>query len=218
MNIEVFFQIGMIVILPLLFFLVRSKKKITHWLLVAYIGLLLLAVVATFFIKTEAPKVSNGKMTDLYGLVSSGELLSKGSDFLLEENSYVVEGDTLQISSVNPSNTNANIYVERKAEDNNQVEVYHYGNIIIAGIDVSEERELPVIRMEKEKLLIVYGKDQELNASVVMNEFTINQFTGESKMDSDFQTDGPIIYIRIPHSLEVKGDSTIDFIFTDELE
>lgn len=215
MTFAALIPMAVIVALPLLFFIVRVKKKVTHWLLVVYIGVLLLSFVAAFFIKSEALEITDRPRDDLYYLLNSGEIYAKGSNLLLKEDSFPIEGEKVRVTSSH-GDEGSSVYIERKAEDDQKMDVHAYGSFSIAKLDVSEDIVLPAVQLKDETLTIVYPEYQDLKTSIVMNEFTIEQFTGNTKFNSEFQIDGPILLIRIPPDLEIEADSTTELNYIDE--
>lgn len=215
MTFAALIPMAVIVALPLLFFIVRVKKKVTHWLLVVYIGVLLLSVVAAFFIKSDEPEITDRPRDYLYEMLYSGEIYAKGSNLLLKEDSFPIEGEKVRVTS-SYGDESSSVYIERKTEDDQKMDVLAYGSFSIAKLDVAEEIVLPAVQLKDGTLTIVYPEYQKLKTSIVMNEFTIEQFTGNKKYNSEFQIDGPILLVRIPPDLEIEADSTTELISIDE--
>jgi hypothetical protein len=207
--------IAIIVALPILFFIFRGKAKyfnvkVTHWLLMIYTGVLLLSLIVFIFIKPgeHAAKVDEEQeWFDIRGAIHSGNISELEAHYLLEKYSFDYTEPTLNVTSAYMEYGSA-IFVERKKEDDGKVDVHIYGTgLNIEGIDLSEKVITPSIRLNDKTLSIVYPEYQEINIALVKNEFTINQFTGESKMGMDYSLDSPILFIRIPHNLGLKENA-----------
>jgi hypothetical protein len=148
-------------------------------------------------------------------MLYSGEIYAKGSNLLLKEDSFPIEGEKVRVTS-SYGDESSSVYIERKTEDDQKMDVLAYGSFSIAKLDVAEEIVLPAVQLKDGTLTIVYPEYQKLKTSIVMNEFTIEQFTGNKKYNSEFQIDGPILLVRIPPDLEIEADSTTELISIDE--
>lgn len=203
--------IAIIIVLPVLFLIGKAKSrtfsvKITHWLLIVYSAVLLLSLVIVSFIKFEKPITHEEKGINLYDAVYDGKILDIGQDYILEDNSYEFKGDTLSITSPNFEESST-LFIDRKKEQDNRIDVSIYGKgLYVNGIDLSEKLNLPSLRLDGETLTIVYPDHQELKMALVKNEFTINQFKGESIFNQSYHFDRPIIYLQIPQNVELKDN------------
>lgn len=217
-----FIPIAIIVALPILFFLLKAKTKyftvkITHWLLIIYTGVLLLSLGVFIFIQPDqhvAEVADEEEWFDIGGAIHSGKKID--SKYLLDKTSFDYTENTLYMAS-SYMEYGSVIYVERKNEDDGKIDVHMYGNgLNVEGIDLSEKIIKPSIRLKDETLSIVYPEYQEINVALVKNEFTINQFTGDSKMGMGYSQESPILYIKIPHNLGVKENADMFLNFVGE--
>lgn len=207
-----FVPIAIIVILPVLFLLIRAKNKylnvkVTHWLVMIYTGILLLSLVVVSFIKPVEIQMVKQEENDLYETIHDGEISKIGSKYLLLESGFDFEGKVLSITS---PNYNSLIFLERKKEDDSRIDVKMYGiGFIMDGVNLSEKVIPPRVRLDDDQLTITRTEFQEIKLARVKNEFIINQFTREPMFKQGFDFEGPIMYLQIPHNLEIKESPEI---------
>lgn len=186
------------------------NAKITHWLLIIYLGVLLLSLCISFFMKVDEPSVlvEEKQTTDLYEALYSGEISKNDTPYLLDKNSFEYSGESLSITTANVEE-GTSVFIERKSVNDNLVEVRVYGNIVDTnGLDLSEKILPPRVKLSEKTLAITYPGAQEIKVALMKNVFASNQITGD-KISNGVTTGGPIVYLRIPPSLELKADSAL---------
>lgn len=215
-----------IIALPVILMRLRVKfvtVKITHWLLIIYIGLLLLLMAIVPFlsgdetIRREKFREVDSEQpgSNLLGALSKGEIGQIDSKYLVMEKNFDYDNPVLTILS--NRDWDPTIYVERKTSDDGKIEAFVYSSgLIIDGYDFTEHL-IPInFGLEEETLTIYHPGQQDINISMVKNEFTVNQFK-EQKENSDkyFGHEEKAIYLRIPKSLKLSKVPN-DLIFVGE--
>lgn len=191
-------------------FRLKMNVKITHWFLIVYLGVLILSFCMSFFMKSEEPSaVAEEKQSvDLYEAINSGEISKIDTSYLLDKNSFEFSGESLSIATANVE-VGTSIFIERKSVDDNKIEAHIYGSFThMNGMDFSEKIISPRMNVNEQILSIIYPGSQEIKLAFMKNVFAVNQITGD-KMVNGITMDGPIVYLRIPHSLEVKAGSEL---------
>ncbi|TKC14870.1 hypothetical protein [Robertmurraya kyonggiensis] len=191
-------------------FRLKMNVKITHWLLIVYVGVLLLSLCISFFMKSEEPAemVEEKQKTDLYEAIYSGEISKIDTPYLLDKNSFDYSGESLSITSAN-AEVGTTIFIERKSVDDNMIEAHIYGSFShMNGMDFSEKIVPPRVKISEQYMSIIYPGSQVIKLALMKNVFAVNQITGD-KMVNGVTIDGPIVYLRIPQSLEVKAGSEL---------
>jgi hypothetical protein len=145
---------------------------------------------------------SEGKQIEKENI--DGVLIKKQWDF-------PYEGKQLDIAQVGQQYSIPFLLVERKDDDDGQIEVIHYyTRTIIENIEFTDERGPFTIQLEKDQLMISNPNMIDIHVGKFAKEFTISQFTSQNSMDlfSDVnQIDGTnVLYIRVPKNVEVEGE------------
>jgi len=206
-----FIPIAIFLILPVIIIFARSKTKaisvkITHWLLLVYGGVLLIAMAMSSFIKAEEPTIYQKKPIDFYETANKGRMSEIGKEYVLAENSYEFKGESLSIKSSVPET----IFVERKKEGDDRLEVYFYGNgLNVSGLDFTERVIPPSTRLNGEILTVTYPGFQEMKIAFVKNDFMINQFKNQKSLHQMVDYDSTIIYMKIPQNLKISPNPDI---------
>ncbi|WP_449619599.1 hypothetical protein [Robertmurraya sp. Marseille-Q9965] len=191
-------------------FRLKMNVKITHWFLIVYLGVLILSFCMSFFMKSEEPSaVAEEKQSvDLYEAINSGEISKIDTSYLLDKNSFEFSGESLSITFANVE-VGTTIFIERKSVDDNIIDAHIYGSFMdMNGLDLSEKIILPRVKVSEHSMSITYPGAQRIKLALMKNVFAVNQITGD-KMVNGITMDGPIVYLRIPHSLEVKAGSEL---------
>ena len=205
-------------------FLAKSGKirlgnpKVTHWLLLCYIGILLAATLVSPLIKAE--KVSGGR-------IEMGEIEKENSEF----NQKIYEGkqeqldekylhkketikdlsfDTLYLTT--EADFGPQIIVERDSSLKNQIEIYSYRTpLFIDGFDFTEKIKALGYQINENKL-VFSPEEVKVEIGILSNSFTSRQFTGEKMNNHMVQGGDSMIYMKIPELLKVQTDNQIGFV------
>lgn len=205
-------------------FLAKSGKirlgnpKVTHWLLLCYIGILLAATLVSPLIKAE--KVNGGR-------IEMGEIEKENSEF----NQKIYEGkqeqldekylhkketikdlsfDTLYLTT--EADIGPQIIVERDSSLKNQIEIYSYRTpLFIDGFDFTEKIKALGYQINGNKL-VFSPEEVKVEIGILSNSFTSRQFTGEKINDHMIQGGDSMIYMKIPELLKVQTDNQIGFV------
>ncbi|MBY0121256.1 hypothetical protein [Bacillus sp. S/N-304-OC-R1] len=187
--------------------------KVTHWLLIIYVGVLLLSGLYIMLVtkvnvingeKIENKNDSWDRVSQFHTILYEGRTNELASRQLLKAESYDFNQNLLNIGITGYDKI---IYVERKDIDDGKIEARVYTDgIIVSGFDFSQHIKPVNFHMNDDTLKITYPDHQKINISVVRKEFTINQFTGQNPIN-DINGDGQLaVYLIIPKSLQLHSD------------
>ncbi|MBU8879951.1 hypothetical protein BGM26_13280 [Bacillus sp. FJAT-29790] len=217
-----------LIISLIIFLTAKSRRKfvtvkITHWLLMIYVGVLLISMVAAPFM-TEGVLISREKVqekdidtvsNDLYNSLSEGKLDEIDRKYLLSENSFDYQNPTLKVFS--HYDYGLQVFVERKTSDDGKIEAYYYtGNLIINGMDFSDKLEPSRFQMNGNTFTIWPPEETHIKISMIKKEFTITQFNGEPGIGNMVSHAPSIAYLRIPKNLELIDESDISLQYVGE--
>ncbi|MFB7638295.1 hypothetical protein [Peribacillus butanolivorans] len=199
-----------------------ATPKVTHWLLFIYIGVLLLGTVFVPFINDDSLSQkgmekaidTDRELNDLYTKLNEGEIDQIDAKYLMKESSFSnYQNQSIRVESSN--NDSSQIFVERKANNDDTIEAFIFGNgLIIDGYDFSRKLKPYHLELMENTLTINIPQQQDINLIITKADFPIRQFTGESIINPSFSTGDQVVYLRIPNHLElIAGDHVfLEFI------
>ncbi|QED46254.1 hypothetical protein [Cytobacillus dafuensis] len=195
--------------------------KMTHWLLIIYVGVLLLSFPFASLLTNDS-MTSREKVEDLdevqdwtrfYTALEAGDIEQLESGQVINEKIYDYSNQSLKVEItglVKP------VYVERKDLDDGIIEALVYTNgFYVSGYDFSDKLVPINFRLENDTLSVLYPDQQTINLSIVRNEFTINQFTGQQAFNDVSGIGNMEVYLKVPKSLQLNG-TNVDFQFVKE--
>jgi hypothetical protein len=223
MVLSVILPIVLVLLFGLFFFIVvkiRKKYltiKITHGLLLIYVGVLILATIAVPLIAHEYEKIDrieqvdsedgmNDPYSELFSKLSNGEVTEIDSTYLQEQKSFE-DYPHESIRIVPNTNNGPQIFVERveKADSTIEVDIYSTG-LVVDGLDFSSLLKPSQVELT-ENILTINPIYQEFNFVIAGNGYPIRQFTGESMFKHhSFRSGDSFVYLRIPSELEIEGN------------
>lgn len=191
--------------------------KITHWLLMGYTGLLIIAMAIAPFMITDLPKratASTGADQEIYRHLSNGEIESIDPEFLVLKKTFDYENSSLTISS-NRVEGNL-IYVERKEKNDGKIEGYVYNSgLNINGYYFSDKLTPIDFKLENDILTVQHPNQQNIKLAMVQKEFTIKQFNGQKQNSVTTGPDIEGIFLRVPKNIEISNKYS-NLIFVGE--
>lgn len=195
------------------------KVKVTHWLLMIYGAVLLLSI---FFVNliVDNPALGREKVENwnedhnwsyLYNTLHNGNIDQLEPQNLLYEETFEYGKQSLSIQT--DEGTGANIFVERKDADDGKIEAFVFTNgIIVAGYDFTDKLVPNKFQLVGDTLRVLNPQNR-IEISIMREEFTINQFTGQRPINdvSSIQLE---VYLKIPKSLEINdgGNVVIEYV------
>lgn len=219
----------MLVVLAILFFGVYKLRKfftvkITHFLLIIYLGVLLLSAAAPFMADldyTERVSESEAKINQeedrIYQALKGGEIEKIDNKYLVDKQSFnLYQKSTLQVKS--NGSDNPQIFVEKKPNEDGKIEAYVYTNrLSINGLDFTIELGKPFNYELTDNILTIHPSEQRnINVSIFKKEFTKQQIIGE-RIGINHRIDGiPALYLRIPANVEIIGEIDLSPIFVGD--
>ena len=203
-----------IILMGTFFFMFKAGNKfmtvkITHWLLLIYVGVLLLALAVSPFItgeplgrKSMDQAEQEQEMNDLYENINNGDIAN--IDHYLMKKSSFDHYQEEQLTILSNSEYGPQIFVERKDSNDAKIEAFIYVNgLIIDGYDFSDLLKPYQLELTDNTLTIIPTK-QDIDISIESPGFPIRQFNGESSfLNHTFSSGEPVVYLRIPVDLEL---------------
>ncbi|MBY0095568.1 hypothetical protein [Mesobacillus maritimus] len=191
--------------------------KITHWLLLVYVGVLVLAsVTVPLFaqehgnIKSVQEKDDHDEMNDpysqLYSKLSNGEVAEIDSSYLQEERNF--EHYSNKSISIVPNTINGpQVFVERKEKADATIEVAIYSTgLVVDELDFSSLLKPSEVELT-DNILTINSIYQEFNFAIAGNGYPVRQFTGETMFEHhSFRSGDSFVYLRIPSGIEIEGN------------
>lgn len=196
-------------------------KKITHWLLFIYIGVLLLSMIATSVITKTSMSLEHEKLlknevklkqNQFFESLNNGDIEELMASNLLKLSSFEYHEPALEILTSGIGSTR--IYIERKDVDDATIEAYAFhSGIYIHGINFNGKISTPQYGLYKDKFEINIPVI-DINASIIKNEFAATQFLGEWTIMETPERGQLVVYLKIPTNLEVftETDMQLDYI------
>lgn len=203
----------LIIVVASLVFMVKAWKrfvtvKMTHWLLMSYVGLLLIAMVIVPFISTDLPdqvSASEQSRNEFYQHLGNGKIGSINPEYIAQHKTFDYENSTLKISSNRIDGTL--IYVERKDTNDGEINCFVYKRgLIINGFNFTDKLAPIHLELNKNTMNIHQPPPQDISLAMVKKEFTINQFSVENLNNETMEPDQQVIYLRVPKDLEISND------------
>ncbi len=228
MSLIAFQFISVVTIIAMIYFLVKNAKrkfinvKITHWLLIIYVGVLLLLVIAAPFMINQSivnqERYSREEILREYGefnaALNNGEIEQLKEKNLLKLSSYPYDQPMLEILTTGIGA--AEIYVERKKIDDGTIEAYAFqSGMYINGINFSEKMVPPHFNLYLDKFEVNIPHEN-INIAINKNEFTITQFLGGGVMSESLDSGKFVIYLQIPQSLKVFTNTGMELHFIED--
>lgn len=203
----------LLLIALLLPFLIWKRKsqfftvKITHWLLIVYTGVLLLSLVFVLFMEVEEPILEEQQRVDVYGKMFEGSI---PVEHVLEEHSFEPGNNILKMAAINHHQV-TDVFVRRTGNGDGMVKMQILGYGPTANkMNFAKEFKPPHVRLDENTLIIDYPELQEIKVAILKNDFTVNQFTGNSILGEGINFEGPIFYLEIPEQLELEPNAEIE--------
>lgn len=204
----------------------RITVKVTHWLLYIYVGVLLLSMCLFLFLSNQMiegrERVSkdqiHAEIEEFHKALREGNLEKLASQNLLKHSSFPYQQPTLKINY--DSTHYSQIYVERKTIDDGMIDAYVYAHGPVIGGYVSTDRLKPlriaVSDADSTLTILSHVERQEINVSIMKNEFPINQFSNQTKFFDIELHEEPAVYIQIPKGVELIENQDLDLIYVGE--
>ncbi|MBS4179028.1 hypothetical protein [Lederbergia citrea] len=189
-----------------------KSKRLIKTILGCYLAILLLSIALYGLLPTKASQVvvvkekEADQITDhLYTDIFNGKIQKVDLTFIKDKWTLDYKGEKLKIVQTEGF-FEGTIVVERKLENDGEIEGTYYASTIVGGIDVTKEIEPVRVRLVGSKLELA-GMPETVNLEYAISkkEFIVNQFTGESfvQSDSDAYRDFQVLYLRIPRNLDL---------------
>lgn len=196
--------------------------KITHWLLIIYIGVLLLSTAIIPFISDERMERDtkeqvdiDKEMNELDKKLREGKLDQIDDQYFLGKNIFTdYKNQTLRI--VSRSEYGPQIFVKRQKVNNSTIESFTYVNGFYIGGDDFSDKLIPYKLELSEDTLTITPKEQNIRLSISTASFPVRQFTGESIFNHTSSSGDQVLYLTIPSDLQLQADEGIMLEYVGE--
>ncbi|MGM0903166.1 MAG: hypothetical protein ACQEXB_18970 [Bacillota bacterium] len=195
--------------------------KVTHWLLLIYVGVLVLASIAVPLFAQEHGQIEridykdsedgvNDPFSKIFSKLSDGKFAEIDPAYLQEKMSFE-DYPNNSIKIVSNTNNGPQIFVERVEKDDSTIEIAIYSTgLVVDGLDFSSLLKPSQVELT-ESILTINSIYQEFNFAIAGNGYPIRQFTGESMFEHhSFRSGDSFVYLRIPMDLEIEGN--VDYL------
>ena len=189
--------------------------KITHWALLSYLVILLVATIVLPFMSDDIKvmgKVDQREedkvMNEIYENLQTGKLDKIHDLYLASEKTFKHdESQPLRITSSNEQGTH--VYIEKKQENDGEMEVFVYRpTLFFNGIDFSEILDSYEIT-KKENSLQISVPTKDLHLSILSSPFPTRQLTGNSITSHSSSSTEGIVYLRVPSNLQITNSNQV---------
>lgn len=205
------------------------KVKVTYGLLYIYVSVLLLSICLVPYLSdrmVEArERVSkeqiNVGVDDFHTALSEGDLEKLTSQNFLEHSSFVYQQPTMKIKIYYEDDTQySQVYVERKPVDDGMIDAYVFApNLFIGGYDFTDKLKPLLFSVSDADSTLMVSRiieREEIKIALTKNEFTINQFSDQTRVFDIELHNEPAVYIQIPKGIEVIENKDLDLIYVGE--
>jgi hypothetical protein len=186
--------------------------KITHWLLMIYMAILIIAMAVTPFISTDFPARAEWKedsWLNLYNDLHNGAYNRIDPDYIAQSEVFDYSHPTIKIAS-NREEDGTLIYVERKDTNDGKIEGFVYNTgFNINGYQFTDILAPIHLELNNDALEINHPAIQNVKIAIAKKEFPINQFNEQKRTDvTTMGPDNQAIYLRIPADVEIRDKHT----------
>jgi hypothetical protein len=195
-----------------------------RWILLGYIVLLMVSVVVSYTIPQDDEKVigpgtsiedAENFVQNFHEAISRGNLSKVEGIFTINDWSFPLHESGLHFKLNQEDQSGMRLLIERKADNDGKVEVFHYTTpYIVQGIDVSEYLvNSPKVELENGVLSITRPERSQIRLARFHREFTITQFTGENIFSDDYYglIGESVLYVKVPEIVQITADEYIYF-------
>ncbi|WP_394232073.1 hypothetical protein [Niallia oryzisoli] len=225
----------MLTILPaaIVFFLIliiaaiviKGKKpvtlKFTYRLLLTYFIVLCISAATAAFVMGDSTGVKkivseeniSKNVKDLEKQLNSGRYAEIPRESLIKHSSFDYHQPSIQVR-INEY-FNPRIFIDKKELDDGVIDVYAYtSGLYISGADFTNQIKAPTFSIMNDQLEInPPDNQQEINVSMIKNEFTITQFIGGgTTLFEPIEHNETMILIRIPKNLTIQDEENMYFL------
>ena len=189
--------------------------KITHWALLSYLVILLVATIILPFMSDDIKvmgKVDQREedkvMNEIYENLQTGKLDQIHDLYLASEKTFKHdESQPLRITSANEQGTH--VYIEKKQENDGEMDVFVYRpSLFVNEIDFSEILDSYEIT-KKENSLQISVPTKDLHLSILSAPFPTRQLTGDSITSHSSSSTEGIVYLRVPSNLQITNSNQV---------
>lgn len=223
----------LIIVLCLVFYFFFSVKiskkyltiKITHWLLMIYIGVLILATIIVMIMAKDQAVINKieqnkleAEMFDSYNVLhqklSNGEVADIDSIYLQNEFSFNdYQNESMKI--ISRAEYGPQVFVERKETNDSKIEATIYSTGLVVNGNNFSHLLKPLQLDLTEEVLTITPVHQNINLAISSNNYPVRQFTGESMFENHyFSSVDSFVYLRVPKDLKLERDELyFEYIF-----
>ncbi|WP_075620235.1 hypothetical protein [Paenisporosarcina indica] len=195
----------------------KLNSTSTKWLLIGYIVILGGFTIAAAFISPSEPsyeKVAADKIeqfNDVYLNLSQGNEGDVATSLIEEQWSKELESNTFKIVNDNIYSMPLTVFIERiENTDRKVVASLYKGLHVINDYEVRDYMDDIKLEWTAEKLTIMEKKNLPISMSFFQYDFLFKQLKEErDNTFSDMSNQGPILYLKIPDSVNLDVDENM---------
>ncbi|RHW35711.1 hypothetical protein D1B31_18900 [Neobacillus notoginsengisoli] len=192
-----------------------GTPKVTHWLLIGYIGVLIVATVVSPLIKEN--KVTGERLSstevdrgweDYYQKLHAGNLKGIHDRHLVKKERFEnFTSDTLEFNF--GGDFGPQILVERDRSLVNAIEIYSYREqLVIDGLDFTSKAKGMSYQLNGNKLEVAPTL-VNVELAILNNSFPVRQFTREAGNNHTIHGGESILYLKVPEQVKVQTEGQI---------
>lgn len=203
------------------FFYKLEKKlftiKFTHWLLVIYLLVLVIATVIFPFMsdsKSEVAKAGEQDqeevLNELYAHLKNGDVGAVPTQYLVVQQTFEHDQkNPLQINTTPSEDYGIPVFIEKKSENDGVIEAFVFRSALTVNeMDFSEIVEGFKLKKSADSLTI-HAPTQEIHVSISGPSFPIRQLTGYNILSHTSSSTEGTIYLRVPSDLKIISSNTV---------
>lgn len=204
----------------------KSKKKAwigmktTRFLLLGYVGLLILLAGASLLLPLNSPSIEMmseeevEKSMELQDKVMNeafrGSFEEENGLDVVEKWNFPITGDELGITTIN--DYFVQVFIEKSPDMGKEIQVTHYsGKTIVNGMDLTDKKGAIQMEMHGNKLEIMNPSHVAVNLAEISSGFPFQQFSSEKVEWFSGGSYGNIgmdvLYIKAPEGLKIEGEA-----------
>lgn len=224
MNMLLTFMSLFVCSIVIIFLLRRSNwfyGKRGNSIFLVYLAILFIAT-GMYYLLPPFPTAYTENMRNtpsLYDTVFENDLETIPSTFIDEQWEFTFEQQRLQMDVVPQQSDPLLTAIERKKENDGEVEVIYYTTpLIIEGMEITDYTPSLDIELTEQALQLKLANPVELQFRAFQNEFAIAQFTEQDYwMNAAIIRPEQLLYVRIPKGMEIEIDTySLDVHYLEE--
>ena len=195
------------------------KKMLRRYrLFMVYLLVLLIGTVLSIFLVDDASPLAKSdthiedESWGIYHVLDGDMPIETLNDYLREEKTFPYTGDRLHVVSGTDEDLYVPIIVDKK-ENDGIIEMFVYETpTYVNGYEVTGAFEGMTFSLEADTF-IISGLEADINIGILKAESAILQFMNVKEEDHHLLLGEELIYLMVPHDVEVTHDHDVSIIY-----